>query len=276
MSQKKRIIPGFVALLLFFSALQAASLDTVVIKSKAMGSKPKAVVVVPDSYNQVKDQFPVLYLLHGWSGSFQDWPDHMDLRPFSDRYQMIIVCPDGGYAGWYLDSPVQKESQYETYISQEVIRYIDKHYRTVADTEGRFICGLSMGGHGAIRMLAKHPGLYAAAGSMSGVMELSTSSKQFGIVQLIGTLEDYSDRWTEYSCLNLVDTLAGLNKGLIIDCGIDDFIIGVNREMHKRLIELGVSHDYYERPGGHSWDYWTNALEYHLLYFKNFRKNNCK
>ncbi|MBU0711031.1 esterase family protein [bacterium] len=272
MSLNKRIIPGFAALLLFSSALQAASLDTVVIKSKALGSKPKAVVVVPDSYNQVKDYFPVLYLLHGWSGSFQDWPDHIDLRPLSDRYQMIIVCPDGGYAGWYLDSPIPKESQYETYLSQEVIRYIDKHYRTVADSEGRFICGLSMGGHGAVRMLAKHPELYAAAGSMSGVLALTATGKKYGIVQLIGPSEDYPERWAEYSCLNLVDTLAGLNKGLIVDCGIDDFTIDVNREMHKQLMELGIFHDYYERPGGHSWDYWTNALEYHIIYFDKFKK----
>jgi len=267
----KRIIPGFVALLLFFSALPAASLDTVVIKSKAMQKKPRAVIVLPDAYHESKAGFPVLYLLHGWSGSFQDWSKHMDLRPLSDRYQIIIVCPDGGYAGWYIDSPLKKDSQYETYISEEVVCYIDKQYRTIADTDGRFICGLSMGGHGAISLLAKRPDLYAAAGSMSGVMALTSSSKRFGIAQLIGDYETRPDKWEQQSCLSLIENLTGLDKGIIIDCGIDDFTIDVNRQMHRKLMELGIPHDYYERPGAHSWDYWTNALEYHILYFIKFR-----
>ncbi|HCK98927.1 MAG TPA: hypothetical protein DHW42_02310 [Candidatus Marinimicrobia bacterium] len=271
MSLNKRIIPGFVALLLFFSALPAASLDTVVIKSQAMQKKPRAVIVLPDAYQNSKSGFPVLYLLHGWSGSFQDWPDHIDLRSLSDRYQMIIVCPDGGYAGWYLDSPLKKDSQYETYISDEVVRYIDKHYRTIVHTGGRFICGLSMGGHGAISLLAKHPDRYAAAGSMSGVMALTSSSKRFGIGQLIGDYETHPDKWEQQSCLNLIENLTGLDKGIIIDCGIADFTIDVNRQMHRKLMELGIPHDYYERPGAHNWDYWTNALEYHILYFIKFR-----
>ena len=254
-------------LIFLICQLYPASLDTVIIKSKAMHSKPKAVVVIPDSYQQTKSRYPVIYLLHGWSGSYKDWPAHMDLRPLCDKYQFIIVCPDGGYAGWYLDSPLDKDSQYETYITGEIVDYIDGRYRTIATTGGRFICGLSMGGHGAISLLAKHPDLYCAAGSMSGVMALTASSKKYGIAKLIGAFEKYPERWSEYSCINLVENLKDLNKGIIIDCGVDDFTIDSNRAMHRRLLELGIPHDYYERPGRHSWDYWTNALEYHLLFF---------
>ncbi|MBN2600792.1 MAG: esterase family protein [Candidatus Marinimicrobia bacterium] len=261
-----------ISMLLIYQ-LYSASLDSVVIKSKAMGSKPKAVVVVPDSYHQTKNHFPVLYLLHGWSGSYKDWSGHMDLRPLSDKYQIIIICPDGGYAGWYVDSPMKKDNQYETYISNEVVRYTDKHYRTEPNADGRFICGLSMGGHGAISLLAKHPDLYTAAGSMSGVMVLNASGNKYGISQLIGPPEDNGNNWKNYSCVYLIENLVGLEKGIIIDCGIDDFLIDTNREMHSRLMELSIPHDYYERPGSHSWDYWSNALEYHLLYFKNFRQS---
>jgi len=262
-----KILKILVFLMFLVHHLFSATLDTVVIKSKAMRSKPKAVIVLPNSYNLTKDQFPVLYLLHGWSGSYQDWSGHMDLRPLSDKYQFIIVCPDGGYAGWYIDSPYKKDNQYETYISEEVVRYIDKHYRTEPNTGGRYICGLSMGGHGAISLLTKHPDLYTAAGSMSGVMVLNTSGDKYGISQLIGPLEDSGNDWNNYSCIYLIENLAGLEKGIIIDCGIDDFTIDINRKIHKRLMELEIPHDYYERPGSHSWAYWTNALEYHLLFF---------
>lgn len=269
LSMKKLKTIAFSALLI--GQIFPASLDTVVIKSKIMRSKPKAVVVIPDTYQQTKSRYPVIYLLHGWSGSYRDWSQHMDLRPLADQYQFIIVCPDGGYAGWYLDSPLEKDSQYETYITGEIVDYIDGRYRTIATTGGRFICGLSMGGHGAISLLAKHSELYIGAGSMSGVLQLTASGKKYGIAQLIGNYETNPETWKNYSCFKLVENLAGLNKGIIIDCGVDDFTIITNRETHQRLIELGIAHDYYERPGGHSWDYWTDALEYHLLFFKKLR-----
>ena len=196
----------------------------------------------------------------------------MDLRPLADNYNLIIVCPDGGFAGWYIDSPLVEDSQYETYISNEVVAFVDKNYRTIVDKNGRVICGLSMGGHGAISLLAKHPDIYCAAGSMSGVMELTSSTKKYGLTELLGDYKKNKNNWKKNSCIKLADKLVGKNKGIIIDCGVDDSLIKGNRKMHKKLLKLKIDHDYYERPGKHSWNYWTNALEYHILFFSKFLK----
>ena len=247
----------------------AARVDTVVIKSTVMQKSPKAVVVIPDVYfNSDTLRIPVLYLLHGWSGKYSDWSQKTDLKPLADKYGFIFVCPDGGYAGWYLDSPLASSSRYFTYLTEEVVGFVDDNYRTIDQKNGRVVCGLSMGGHGAISMLAKRPDLFCAAGSMSGVMELNESSKKYGIVQLLGEYDQNEHVWLEHSCIHLVERLAGLNKGILIDCGIEDRFIDVNRKLHAKLLKLKIKHDYHERPGGHSWVYWTNALEYHLLYFK--------
>jgi S-formylglutathione hydrolase FrmB len=53
-----------------------------------------------------------------------------------------------------------------------VVHKIDNTYRTINDRKGRFITGLSMGGHGAMYLSAKHPELFSAAGSMSGVADM--------------------------------------------------------------------------------------------------------
>jgi S-formylglutathione hydrolase FrmB len=53
---------------------------------------------------------------------------------------------------------------------------------------------------------------------------------------------------------------------LMIDCGVDDFLIETNRQMHELLLENGTPHDYIERPGAHTWQYWTDALPYHMLF----------
>ena len=48
------------------------------------------------------------------------------------------------------DSPLNADVRYETFISDELVKYVDSHYKTVADRKGRAITGLSMGGHGAM------------------------------------------------------------------------------------------------------------------------------
>jgi len=253
--------------------LFSAQLDTLVVPSAAMSKQPKAVVVLPDLYLKSQDRFPVVYLLHGWSGSYSNWPQKIDLKPLADKYSFIIVCPDGGYAGWYLNSPLVKDSQYETYIAREVVAFIDKNYRTVADSTGRYLCGLSMGGHGAISLLAKYPERYAGAGSMSGAMTMTGRDRRSGLSDLLGDYDTNRQLWESNSSLFLADRLVGRNKAILIDCGVDDFLLQTNVVIHKKLLDLKIPHDYVERPGAHSWGYWTNALEYHLLFFrKNFNK----
>src|SRR5450432_386502 len=95
-----------------------ASVDTVEIYSNAMHKSFICVVIRPDAKKR-KAAKPVVYLLHGYSGS-------------------------------YFDSPIDSSSRYETYIGREVPDYIDAHYNTIKDRTGRAITGLSMGGHGGL------------------------------------------------------------------------------------------------------------------------------
>jgi len=50
----------------------------------------------------------------------------------------------------------------------------------------------------------------------------------------------------------------------------------VNHELHQQLLMRNIPHDYIERPGAHNWDYWTNAVQYQLLFFHNFFVNKLK
>jgi len=274
---KRKLVPGIAGLsvvaTLWIGNLYAAQLDTLIVPSTAMSKKPKAVVVLPEQYLKSQSRFPVVYLLHGWSGSYRDWPTKIDLKPLADKYGFIIVCPDGGYAGWYINSPLIKDSQYETYIAKEVVAFVDKNFRTIADSTGRYLCGLSMGGHGAFTLLAKYPEQYAGAGSMSGAMAMTGGERRAGLADILGDYETNQQRWGENSALILADRLVGRNKAILIDCGVDDFLYQTNVLLHKKMLDLKIPHDYIERPGAHTWGYWTNALEYHLLFFrKNFNR----
>ena len=72
----------------------------------------------------------------------------------------------------------------------------------------------------------------------------------------------------------MVDAIKKNGLPIMIDCGVDDFLIEINRELHRRLVYNNTPHDYTERPGGHTWEYWQNALPYHIVFFHNILKNN--
>lgn len=265
----------------------SSTVDSIEIPSVTMKKTYMAAVVVPDSYKKNNSPYPVLYLLHGGGGHFRDWltlpPDKMLVKNLADQYNLIIVMPEGETFGWYLNSPVNKESQFESYIIDEVIGKIDKTFRTVKDRKGRVITGLSMGGHGALYLSARHPDLFCAAGSMSGAVDLNwtnwriqpdflTRVKQ-GFQNLIGDTTNMA-LYAPYSVVNMADKMRINNVRLIIDCGVDDFLVEANRELHHRLVYNHTPHDYTEHPGAHTWDYWQNSLPYHVLFFYNIFKGN--
>lgn len=267
-------------LLVFLATLSAqAKVDTLVIQSPSMQKTLKAGVVTPDSYKKKKNgPFPVLYLLHGYSGNFSNWlkvPPQKDLlQTMADKYQLIIVTPDGGYGSWYYDSPVDQNSQYETFITQELRQEIEEKYRAIPERNSRFISGLSMGGHGALYLAARHPELYLAAGSMSGSLNVAGIDRKNLLPSIEAVLGPKAENQRVYEANSIVHMVPQLKQSgvqLMIDCGVDDFLIEDNRELHRRLVYEKVPHEYTERPGAHSWAYWGNALEYHLLFFQKVR-----
>lgn len=268
----------------------AAPVDTLDVPSAAMKRTMKAAVVVPESYRSAKNKamYPVLYLLHGGGGTFSDWlrqtPDKMLVHRLADQYNLIIVMPEGERLSGYLDSPIQKDNLFETYIASELIEKIDNTYRTIRDRKGRVITGLSMGGHGALYLASRHPDIYCAAGSMSGAVDLNRTNwridAQFAsqiepaFTRILGSPGSTPDLYATNSVVNMVDRIKASGLRLIIDCGVDDFLIEPNRELHRRLVYSKVEHDYTERPGGHTWDYWQNSLPYHILFFREVLKAN--
>ncbi len=287
-SKTLRVFILFLLSLFTFSHANASTVDSLAIPSVVMNKNYKAAVVLPETYSKNKKNYPVLYLLHGGGGHFRDWlsqtPDKMLVKNLADQYNIIIVMPEGETFGWYLDSPFDANSKFETYITKEVIQKIDDTYRTVKSNKGRVITGLSMGGHGAMYLSSRHPDLFCAAGTMSGAMDMNytkfkvnedfTKSLKDRFAKLLGTSDTSNEVFVKNSIVNMAETIKNNGLPVIIDCGVDDFLIEVNRELHRRLVYNNTPHDYTERPGAHTWEYWQNSLPYHLLFFNKVLKNN--
>ncbi|AYD49339.1 alpha/beta hydrolase [Arachidicoccus soli] len=260
-------------LLLFFtltSVSKAATVDTISVYSQAMSRNVKSVIVLPQGYSN-DTKYPVVYLLHGFSGNYSDWITKVPaIKDYADQYHFIIVCPDGGFAGWYFDSPIEKNNQYETYITKELLHWVDKHYSTINNRKGRAILGLSMGGHGALFLAFKHQDLYGATGSMSGAVDITGLANSFGIAELLGPYSKFPQRWKEHSVIGLTNLLVNDSLKIIIDCGASDFLYQENLALHKKLLYDKIDHDFLTRPGSHTWEYWAGSVQYELLFIHNY------
>lgn len=272
----KRTIYLLVFVLVFFSA-KAAKVDTLQVFSASMQKNIKTCVITPESYKKSNKKFPVVYLLHGYSGDYATWvKSFKEVAQQVDKYGFIVVGVDGNYSSWYFDSPIDPTFKYETYIIDELVPFIDKKYKTIVGPEGRAISGLSMGGHGALYLSFKHQEVFGAAGSMSGGVDFRPFPENWDIKKRLGSITEFPENWDKNTVANMLELVKDNNLKLIIDCGVDDFFIDVNRELHQKMLALKINHDYIERPGKHNIEYWENSLKFQLLFFYNFFNDRVK
>lgn len=256
-------------------SLQAVRIDTVKVASKVMQKDLPVQVVVPDAADHGV-RCPVVYLLHGYGGNAGSWLQiNPSLVEKAERDSIIIVCPDGKNS-WYWDSPLKKDSRFETYVSRELTDYIDRHYSTEATREGRAVTGYSMGGHGAFWLAFHHKDVFGAAGSTSGGVDIRPFPENWEMKSLLGEKSDNPSVWDQYTVTTQLDLIKNGDLALIFDCGTADFFFEVNKRLHEEMLKRGIGHDFIVRPGAHTGEYWANAIEYQWVFFHRYFKQNRK
>ena len=125
-------------------------------------------------------RFPVVYLLHGSPGNPYDFVKHGHWQIFSEQAATannfvapILVAPDGNYAeaafgdSEWLNS-ADSLNRFEDFVVDQVVPYIDQHYRTIATPDGRVIGGVSEGGYGAVNIALHNPAVFGSVIALSG------------------------------------------------------------------------------------------------------------
>ena len=249
-------------------SLQAETIKTKV-KSDAMNKDIPCVIITPTNYNP-SATYPVIYLLHGYGGNQNTWPNiKKDLSQTATQDSIIFVCPNGEN-NWYWDSPFNKEPQFETFISKELVSYVDKNFSTRDDRTGRAITGLSMGGHGALWLAIRHQDIFGAAGSTSGGVDIRPFPDNWDMKKQLGEYINNKEIWDNHTVINQINKLQDGKLAIIFDCGFKDFFFEVNNNLHNTLLKQGIAHDYIVRPGEHNSQYWGNSIDYQILFFKKF------
>ena len=196
----RRCIPIFLTLVLAAPlaaqrAVPAGRVVSATFWSPIMTVRKVARVYLPPSYGAGQRRYPVVYYLHGASGSESDWTAKghidatMDSLVAAGLPEMIIVMPDGDDGWWTtwnaLNDPgcardtSRRESaasycvpwpKYDDYVARDLVAHVDSNYRTIADRAHRGVAGLSMGGYGAVSLALGYPDVFSAAASHSGVL----------------------------------------------------------------------------------------------------------
>jgi S-formylglutathione hydrolase FrmB len=233
----------------------------------------KLFVYTPKEYAKGIEKYPLVYLFHGWAGSSYDWKINYDVQKLADKYKMIIVLPDGYYDSWYLNSVNQNDLQYESAFWKRLVPFVEKIYRV--DTKNIFITGLSMGGHGAITFYLKYRDHFKAAGSMSGILDITQFASKWGISKKLGDFKKNKSLWEKYSAINLLSSYIGDKKKLniYVTCGKKDFASKVNAAFAKKAKSLNVQILSTSDAGTHNWEYWTSHVDNQILYFSLLSKN---
>lgn len=239
--------------------------------SKLMAREMPYRVILPIGYDDATKRFPVIYLLHGLTGRFDNWTDRTKLIEYAARHRFIIVTPEGEN-GWYTDSATKPSDKYESYIVKELIPEIDKKFRTVPTREGRAIAGLSMGGFGALKFGIKYPEMFVLAGSFSGAVgassyrsaeDLPPGNIRSALMAIFGEAGSPTHSANDLFKIVREATPERIKAMpfLYIDCGTEDFLFQSNRDFAALLLEKKVPHEYRQLPGGHNWTYWDNQVQ---------------
>ena len=229
-------------------------------------------VYLPKNYDENKDKsYPVLYLLHGYSGDNHNWNKRGRVREVLDHLlsageicEMVVIMPDAdadipraqhGYFN-YQNWP------YEDYFFTELIPCVESRYRIVSDKSNRAIAGLSMGGGGTVYYAQRHPEFFCAAYAMSALMEGIEDSELQKDPKVNVMLKYAKDNSCVAYVRNASEDVQNQLRTVkwFVDCGDDDFLLEGNLDFIKEMRKAGIPYEFRVREGAHVWEYWHSAL----------------
>lgn len=234
--------------------------------SRVLGMRVAMNVLLPEN---IDGPFAAFYLLHGLSDDHTGWLRWSRVETYAANLPLAIIMPQG-FRGFYTNN--DQGPRYADYIIEDVIGTAERYLPLKRKRSSRCIGGLSMGGYGALRIGLARPDLFASINSHSGALMAGTWGQRKDGPMPNGEWERVfgaEPAGTDHDLVTLAKKVhAGTTKTqILIDTGVDDFLIDQNRGFKTELEKIGLPHIYREFPGVHNWDYWDlhirEAIAFH-------------
>lgn len=227
--------------------------------SEALGCERNYSFLLPPD-REDGEYFPLLILLHGQNASHKDWFERTQIVRYSSDYRMIAACPDGA-DGWYTDA-FDGNADYERDVTGCFFPHLMSSFPIHLKASRKALCGISMGGYGALKIALKNPELFGTAVSISGGLDITSRNE---VHSVFGDPEKHRihRRMNSISFLaeDALSRFPSERTRIYICCGLNDPLLEANRMIHNHLLFSGYGHTYYEWPGYHTWTYWNRAIK---------------
>lgn len=233
--------------------------------SPSLGMDRRLTIYTPAGYETSGKRYPVFYLLHGMGGDENAWSELGRATQILDNLiaqgkaePMIVVMTNGNAAleaapgesslGWEgqptFQLPKTMEGSFEIHFP-EVVKFVDKHYRTKANKKSRAIAGLSMGGFHSLHISKQYPDMFNYVGLFSAAIMPGKNATSPVYEDMEGKLA------TQFAKKPALYWIA---------IGKTDFLYKANVEYRKLLDEKGYPYEYFENEDGHIWRNWRIYL----------------
>ena len=227
------------------------------VPSPALGGRDQATYVyLPPGYaSHPRVRYPVLYLLHGFPGRPLAFIQTVQMGVVEDALTtrghaqpLILVMPFGS-TGTFTDK--EWANAWGTFVTRDLRRYVDAHYRTVPTRAARAIGGLSEGGYGAINLAVQHPHLYSVVESWSGYEKPDPLRSIFGARLQLLARNDPMLRLPR-----VAPELRRLRTYFWLYSGTEDHFRAQNRAFAEELARFRIPNRFFVSHGGHNWALW--------------------
>lgn len=263
----------------------AGKIVTDSIESKILGATVKYNVYLPNGFDKTDKKYPVVYLLHGLYGGYDNWAKQGNMQLVADELigsgeatEMIIIMPNAGnpdihnvYNG-YFNMP---DWNYEDFFFQELIPGAEAKYRGVGDKMHRAIMGLSMGGGGSTVYAQRHPDQFSSCYAMSAWLHSDVPAEHKEGDKFYYTCKTVN----ELSATNFVENATEEQVKQLrtvkwfFDCGDDDGLMDLSVKIHQAMRKKWVKSELRINNGVHNWEYWHLCLRQALPFAsRNFDK----
>ena len=228
--------------------------------SEVLRMQSSAEVILPERPDPAR-KLPVLYLLHGLSDDHTTWQRRTSIERYASAFDLAVVMPNG-HRSFYTDMKYGKP--FFTYMTEELPRLMEAFFPFSSRREDRFVAGLSMGGYGAFKIALNLPERYAAAASLSGVLDIQSAWMRNS---------DFFPEVFDENIANPPDNVFASVEQLVTQtsparwpklfqfCGTEDFLYEDNVKFRAFAKEKGLPVDSSESAGGHSWDIWDAQIQ---------------
>jgi putative tributyrin esterase len=203
---------------------------------------------------------PVLYLLHGLSDDATIWTRRTSIERYVADLGLAVVMPQVDRS-FYVDEV--HGNRYGTFLTEELPHVVGHFFNVSERREDTFVAGLSMGGYGAFHWALSRPERFAAAASLSGVLDIAAledeGDRRDLMERVFGTARV---RGSDHDLLALLER-AQVDRlpSLYAACGAEDPLIASQETFRQTAHRVGADLTAVSRPGAHDWAFWDATIQ---------------